>query len=165
MSRKDRPSWAFRCLAAALAVMVAGCAGVGSPAPSSQAPAAVCELPLAGPAAAAACQGNAEVLAREEGSSGGKSTLQFRIAIPDQEPTVIMAALTRAALDHRGEADELTFLAFGDATEATGVTYTRGRLVVQADGTAAYDLCTAWNDSGGKAVCADQIAFTVGIFE
>lgn len=147
-----------------LAGLVSACAGTPTPSAAPVASAS-CELPLAGPAAAAACQGSAEVIAREEGSSGGKSTITYRLAILDEEPTIIMAALTRAALDHRGEADGLTFLGFGDASEASGDAYTRGRLVVAADGIATYDLCTAWNDSGGATVCADQVNFTVDIFD
>jgi hypothetical protein len=162
-----RPHLALVMLAAS--TFLVGCSGAPNPAAGGPTPtsagSAVCELPLGGPAAAAACEGAASVISRTDASSGGRSGLVYRIAIPDQEPTIIMAAITKAALDHRGEADEVTFLAYGDATEASGNAYTRGRLLVQADGTAAYDVCTAWSESGGKTVCADQIQFTVVIFD
>jgi hypothetical protein len=61
--------------------------------------------------------------------------------------------LMRTALDHHGKA------------EASGDAHMRGLLVVQTDGTAAYDVCTAWSGGGGKTVCADQIHFTVDIFD
>ena len=170
MRQPSRGAWRPRLAVVVLvSSAVLGCTGGPNVSPGSQTPtsagSAVCELPLSGPAAAAACDGNAAVIKREDVSFTGKTRLVYRIAIPDEEPTVIMAALTRAALAHRGEADELTFLGFGDPSEASGDAYTRGRVVVQADGTATYDVCTAWNESGGRTVCADQIDFTVDIFD
>ena len=162
-----RPGWALLVLVSSTVLF--GCIGGSTVTPGSPAAtttgSAVCEFPLGGPAAAANCEGAAAVVSRTDTSSGGKSRLVYRVAVPDEEPTIIMAALTRAALDHRGEADEITFLAFGDAAEASGDAYTRGRLVIQRDGTAAYDVCTSWSGSGGETACADQITFTVDIFD
>jgi hypothetical protein len=154
----------FGALAAVVAAfMSVGCTAFTAPSGWTQepSPSPACELPLAGPAAAATCTEPSQVLRREE-TGGGRL---YRIAIPMEDPSVVMSALTRAALDHRGEAAKLTFLAYGDAAEATSDTYTRGRLSVDADGNADYEVCTMWMGSGSGSPCADHISFSVDIFD